>query len=101
MRRTAGSSISSTAISRRSAVPCSPGPGGGPPEFQTTMSMPPNASTVISTAAPGRGPGHVATYRERADSVGLLLELVAPAPEHGDVRALVGERLGGCEAEPG
>ena len=44
---------------------------------------------------------HVAAYGERAEPVRLALELVAPAREHRHVRALVGERLGGCEAEAG
>ena len=43
----------------------------------------------------------VAADGEGADPLGLALEDVAAAREHRDVRALVGERLRGCEAHPG
>jgi hypothetical protein len=44
--------------------------------------------------------GHVPADGERADPLGVELELLAAAGEHRDVRALVGERLGRSEAEP-
>ena len=78
-----------------------PLPGVGPPEFQTRMSRPPNASSVVvDRALEVLGMRHVAAYGERADSVCLALELVAPAGEHRHVRALGGERLRGREPEP-
>ena len=79
-----------------------PLPGVGPPEFQTRMSRPPNASSVCRDGAVGvLGKGHISSYGERADSVCLALELVAPAREHRHVRALGGERLRAREPEPG
>ena len=49
-RRTAGTSSSSNARSSWSALNSEARVAGGPPEFQTTMSMPPNASRVRSTS---------------------------------------------------
>src|SRR4051794_1632300 len=49
-RRTNGCSRSSNADSSASSVSSDALPAGGPPEFQTRMSTPPNASTVFSTA---------------------------------------------------
>src|SRR6266540_1651501 len=49
--RTAGTNSSSTACSRFSAVTAVAGPGGGPPPFQTRMSMPPKAWSVRSTTS--------------------------------------------------
>src|SRR6478735_3407281 len=48
--RTAGRSRSSNAASRLSSVISAALPGGGPPEFQTTMSIPPKASSVFETS---------------------------------------------------
>src|SRR5438105_4707390 len=48
-RRTAGSSSRSTACCTASAVKSTALPAGGPPEFQTTMSTPPNVSSVVWT----------------------------------------------------
>src|SRR6478672_24455 len=48
--RTAGRSRSSNAASRLSSVISAALPGGGPPEFQTTMSIPPKASRVFETS---------------------------------------------------
>src|SRR5438067_1496760 len=45
--------------------------------------------------------GEVAADGEGADTLGLALEQVAAAREHGDVRALLGERLRDREAHPG
>jgi hypothetical protein len=42
----------------------------------------------------------VAAHRERADPVGIPLELLAPAREHRHVRSLGGERLRGGLTEP-
>ena len=83
-RRTAGWSISSKACSSESAVTSVPEPAGGPPEFQTTMSRPPNASSVFATArsrscgsetsprtasAPIRSASRSSTSRRRANIV--------------------------------
>ena len=43
---------------------------------------------------------HVAAHRQPADSLGLALEQLSPASEHGDVRALGRERLGNRQAHP-
>ena len=45
--------------------------------------------------------GDVAAHRERADAVGVALQLLAAPREHGHVRAFLGERLRGGEAEAG
>src|SRR6476619_3637477 len=47
------------------------------------------------------GNREVTLYRERADTVGLPLQQLAPAAEHHDVRALRGKRLRGREAHSG
>ena len=60
--------------------------------------MPPKAlDRLLDERARGRRDCHVAADGERADPLGLALEQVAPAREHRDVRALVGERLGDRE----
>ncbi len=83
-RRTAGRSRSSKARSRSSSVTSEARPGDGPPEFQTTMSMPPNASTVFETtrsrsvalvtsprtaSAPMRSASRSSSSRRRANMV--------------------------------
>ena len=56
---------------------------GGPPEFQTTMSMPPNASTVLPTSrSRSARVRDVSADGERADPLGVALELLAPPREH-------------------
>ena len=44
--------------------------------------------------------GDVAADRQAADPLGLALEHLAPAGEHRDVGALLGERFGDREADP-
>ena len=75
---------------------------GGPPELLTTMSMPPKASSVLSTSR-SRSPGtrDVAANGERTQPLSLALEDVAPPGEHRDVRAFLGERFGDAEADAG
>src|SRR5947208_6778938 len=89
-RRIAGRSRSSTASATSSADMLAAVPGGGPPLFQTTMSMPPNAWTVRSTtaarsrgvvtsprtaSAPRRSASRSSTSRRRANMVTF-----APSP---------------------
>ena len=82
-----------------SAVSPTAGPAGGPPPFRTSTSSPPKAPTVAWTRRSRCcGIGEVALDGESAEPFGLALEQVAPAPEHRDVRALGGERLGNREA---
>ena len=63
--------------------------------------MPPNASTVRLTSR-SQSCGLVTSPAdgERADSLGLALEHLAAAGEHGDVRPLLGERLGDRQPDP-
>ena len=90
------------ACSSVSGVTAVAGPGVGPPEFQTSTSMPPNALTVVSTArSRSLRDRDVAAHGERADAVGLALEQVAPAGEHRDVRSFGGQGLRRREPEPG
>ena len=97
-----GASSSSNAASSCSSVISDAVPGGGPPEFQTTMSMPPNACSVrVDEPLEIGGVRHVTSYGERAEPVRLALELLAAAGEHRHVRALVRERLGRGEPETG
>ena len=100
--RTSGCSRSATASSSASGVTSSALPGGGPPEFQTRMSRPPNAASVcLDGALEIARHGHVAAHGERADAFRLALERVAAPAEDSHVRALAGERLGACEPEAG
>ena len=64
------------------------------------MSMPPKASSVLSTSrSRSRGNGDVATDSECAEPVGLALQDVAPPREHRDVRAFLGQCLGDAETD--
>jgi hypothetical protein len=102
VRRIAERRSSSTALSIASSVVPAAGPAGGPPPLLTRTSTPPNASTGrVDEPLEVLRDGQVAADGERAEAVGLPLELVAPPGEHGDVRALGGECLGDSEAHPG
>ena len=70
-------------------------------EFQTRMSRPPNASSVVATAR-SVSCGSVTSPRTESAPIrsACALELVAPAGEHRHVRALGGERLRAREPEP-
>ena len=83
------------------------GPGGGPPPFQTRMSIPPNASQrLLHEGVEIARVRDVTAYGERADAVRLALEHLAAPREHGHVCAFAGERFrrrqpkaGGCAAD--
>ena len=98
-RRTCGTRRSSTAAVTDALVTPAAGPGGGPPPLSTTMSIPPNASTVaVDEALEIGGLREVARHGERADPCRLALDDLGSAGEHRDARAFGGESLGDREA---
>ena len=102
IRRTAGSRSSSKASSRRSSLISAAGPGGRPARVpDDDVDAAERLHGEVDEPLEVGDVRHVAADSERADPVGLLLELLAAAGEHRDVCALFGECLCRCEPEPG